>query len=66
MRGSIRIHNSEVQSKVFELLKLSEEDIHEKFGYFLTALQYGTPPHGGIAFGIDRMVMLMAQRKSIS
>lgn len=63
--GSIRIHNSEVQSKVFELLKLSEEDIHEKFGYFLTALQYGTPPHGGIAFGIDRMVMLMAQRKSI-
>lgn len=63
--GSIRIHSSEIQGKIFQLLKLSEEDINDKFGYFLTALQYGTPPHGGIAFGIDRMVMLMTQRKSI-
>lgn len=63
--GSIRIHDSEIQAQVFELLRLSEEDIKEKFGYFLTALQYGTPPHGGIAFGIDRMVMLMTGRKSI-
>lgn len=63
--GSIRIHSSEIQGKIFQLLKLSEEDIKDKFGYFLTALQYGTPPHGGIAFGIDRMVMLMTQRKSI-
>ncbi len=63
--GSIRIHDSEIQAKVFKLLKLSDEDIKEKFGFFLNALQYGTPPHGGIAFGIDRMVMLMAKRKSI-
>ncbi|MEG1095315.1 MAG: aspartate--tRNA ligase [Clostridiales bacterium] len=63
--GSIRIHRSEVQSKVFGLLGLSKEDAIENFGFLLNALQFGTPPHGGIAFGIDRMVMLMTQRKSI-
>ena len=63
--GSIRIHKNEVQSKVFGLLGMSEKDAEEKFGFFLNSLQYGTPPHGGIAFGLDRMVMLMAKRKSI-
>lgn len=63
--GSIRIHNSALQKKVFEMLSLSEEEIHEKFGFLLEAFQYGTPPHGGIAFGLDRMVMLMAGSDTI-
>ena len=63
--GSIRIHNQEMQSAVFDLLDISKEEAQEKFGFLLTALQYGTPPHGGIAFGLDRIVMLMAGAESI-
>mgnify|MGYP001815445275 CR=1 FL=1 len=63
--GSIRIHNQEMQAAVFELLDISEEEAEEKFGFLLQALQYGCPPHGGIAFGLDRIVMLMAGAESI-
>ena len=63
--GSIRIHDSALQAKVFELLALSPEEAQERFGFFLEALSYGTPPHGGIALGLDRMVMLMAGEDSL-
>ncbi len=63
--GSIRIHNSEIQSAIFDLLDIGPEEAQEKFGFLLEALGYGCPPHGGIAFGLDRMVMLMAGRESI-
>jgi aspartyl-tRNA synthetase len=63
--GSIRIHDSAMQAKVFELLALSPEEAQDRFGFFLEALQYGTPPHGGIALGLDRMVMLMAGESSL-
>jgi aspartyl-tRNA synthetase len=63
--GSIRIHDQEMQAAVFELLSISEEEAEEKFGFLLRALEYGCPPHGGIAFGLDRMVMLMAGAESI-
>ncbi len=63
--GSIRIHRPEVQRKVFEVLGLSEREIEEKFGHLLTAFRYGAPPHGGIAMGIDRIVMLMAGKDAI-
>ncbi len=63
--GSVRIHNAAMQSKVFELLGISEEEAESKFGFLLTALQYGCPPHGGIAFGLDRLVMAMAGEESI-
>ncbi|MCG8378261.1 MAG: aspartate--tRNA ligase, partial [Proteobacteria bacterium] len=63
--GSIRIHDSEIQSAIFDLLDIGPEEAQEKFGFLLEALDYGCPPHGGIAFGLDRMVMLMAGRESI-
>ncbi len=63
--GSIRIHNRAMQSAVFDLLSISKEEAEEKFGFLLRALTYGCPPHGGIAFGLDRMVMLMAGAESI-
>lgn len=63
--GSIRIHDFERQKEIFELLELTEEDIEEKFGWFVEALQYGTPPHGGFAFGFDRLVALLNGKDSI-
>ncbi len=63
--GSIRIHDSALQARVFELLALSPEEARERFGFFLEALQYGTPPHGGIAPGLDRIVMVMAGETSL-
>jgi aspartyl-tRNA synthetase len=63
--GSIRIHDSAMQAKVFQLLALSDEEAKDRFGFFLEALQYGTPPHGGIALGLDRMVMIMAGETSL-
>ncbi|MBT8084892.1 MAG: aspartate--tRNA ligase [Woeseia sp.] len=63
--GSIRIHDQAMQAAVFELLSISGEEAEEKFGFLLRALQYGCPPHGGIAFGLDRLVMLMAGADSI-
>lgn len=63
--GSIRIHSSSVQSRIFKTLGFTEAEARDKFGFFLEALEYGTPPHGGIALGLDRMVMILAGQSSI-
>ncbi|MGE4320335.1 MAG: aspartate--tRNA ligase [Acholeplasmataceae bacterium] len=63
--GSIRIHNQDVQQLMFETLGLSETDVKERFGFFVDALKYGTPPHGGLALGLDRIVMLMTHTANI-
>ncbi len=63
--GSIRIHNQKLQKKMFELLNINEDDARTKFGFLLDALQYGAPPHGGLALGLDRLVMLMVGATSI-
>jgi aspartyl-tRNA synthetase len=63
--GSIRIHNSKVQEEMFQLLNIGPAEANEKFGFLLQALEYGAPPHGGIAFGLDRLVMLLANTNSI-
>ena len=63
--GSIRIHTKDVQDKMFEALGFTKEEAEEKFGFLLNAFQYGTPPHGGIAFGLDRLLMLMLKRDNI-
>jgi aspartyl-tRNA synthetase len=63
--GSIRIHRPEVQQKIFDLLKITREQAESRFGFFLKALDYGTPPHGGIAFGLDRLTMLLTGTDNI-
>ena len=63
--GSIRIHRSDIQEKMFEALGLSLDEANERFGFLLTAFKYGVPPHAGLAYGLDRMIMLMAKAQSI-
>jgi len=63
--GSIRIHRKDVQQQIFQSLGISDEEAHARFGFFLDALEYGTPPHGGIALGLDRIVMLLAGASSL-
>ena len=63
--GSIRIHQAEMQNAVFEVLAIDDEEAQDKFGFLLDALKYGCPPHGGLAIGLDRLVMLMTGASSI-
>lgn len=63
--GSLRIYDNDLQEKIFEILGMSEEEIHNKFGFFIDAFQYGTPPHGGLAFGLDRIAMILSESDSI-
>ena len=63
--GSIRIHDNKTQEKIFELLGLNETEIKEKFGFFVNSLEFGTPPHGGLAIGIDRLVSIILNTESI-
>ena len=63
--GSVRIHSSQIQKEVFEALGLTEEQIQTKFGFMIDAFKYGTPPHAGIALGLDRLIAMMARTESI-
>ncbi|MBR2511531.1 MAG: hypothetical protein IKE49_00530, partial [Firmicutes bacterium] len=63
--GSIRIHDRDLQEKMFSVIGLSDEEIKEKFGFLVEAFKYGAPPHGGLAYGLDRLVMLLADLDSI-
>lgn len=63
--GSVRIHSSEIQKKIFKALQLTDEEVNEKFGFMVNALQYGTPPHAGLAIGLDRLVALLCRTDSI-
>ena len=63
--GSIRIHDADLQRKIFEIIGFSEEEAQARFGFFLDALQYGTPPHGGIAYGLDRLTMILTDTDNI-
>ena len=63
--GSIRIHDEKVQEKMFQALELTKEDIEEKFGFFVKALKYGTPPHGGLAFGLERLIMVLTNTENV-
>ena len=63
--GSIRIHRQDVQSRIFRALGMTEDEARARFGFFLEALEYGTPPHGGIALGLDRIVMILAGAESL-
>ena len=63
--GSVRIHQPQIQAKVFDLLKITRKQAQERFGFFLQALKFGAPPHGGIAFGLDRLVMLLTKTDNI-
>lgn len=63
--GSIRIHNADLQAKMFKALGINDEEAKEKFGFLMNAFKYGAPPHGGIAFGFDRLAMLFAGKSSI-
>lgn len=63
--GSIRIHRRDVQNEVFKAIGLTEEQAKEKFGFMMDAFEFGAPPHGGLAFGLDRLIMIMAKRDSI-
>ena len=63
--GSVRIHQDDIQERMFEALGFTKEQAHEKFGFLLNAFKYGVPPHAGLAYGLDRLVMLMAKRDSI-
>ena len=63
--GSIRIHQNDIQEKMFEVLGFEKEDAYERFGFLLNAFKYGVPPHGGLAFGFDRLIMLMAKEENI-
>ena len=63
--GSVRIHQDDIQKKMFSVIGLSEEEANEKFGFLLTAFRYGVPPHAGLAYGVDRLVMLMTGADNI-
>jgi len=63
--GSIRIHDATLQRRIFSLLNISDEDARTRFGFFLEALEYGTPPHGGIALGLDRIIAILSAESSI-
>ena len=63
--GSIRIHNRELQQKMFALLDINEKEAEKRFGFLLDAFRYGAPPHGGIAFGVDRLIMILAGGSSL-